>query len=47
MNNVDFAFVKEGAVLAKQKRGPFVKIEDADDLFKLGVDNVTYNDYYE
>ena len=43
---MDFAYVKDGAVLAKLKRGPSVKIEDADDLFKLDVTDVEYHNFY-
>ena len=45
--STDFAFAKEGAILRKEKDGPFTKIENADDLFKLGVLNVTYKDFYD
>ena len=43
---VEFAFVKDGAILAKQRRGPFVKVESADDLFHLGVTTQDYEQYY-
>ena len=44
---VDFAYVKEGKILAKLKaRQQFVKIENADDLIHIGVNSVNYSDFY-
>ena len=43
----DFAFAKDGYILAKKKTSrSFDKLENVDDLFKLGVDNVTYSQFY-
>jgi len=44
--NTDFAYTRDGAIIAKDKAGKFVKIEDADDLFHLGFDNVNYRGLY-
>ena len=42
----DFAFVKDGYIMVRQRTGKFVKIESADDLFHLGLDDVKYENYY-
>ena len=44
---VEFAYVKDGAILAKLRRGPFVRVEDPDDLFKLGIEDVNYRDFFK
>ena len=45
----EFAFVKDGFILAKKRRGTskFAKIENADDLFMLGADNVRFEEFYD
>ena len=45
-DRVDFAYVREGKILAKLKdRQQFAKVENADDLIYLGV-SVNYSDFY-
>jgi hypothetical protein len=43
---VEFAFVKDGYILAKLLGKRFVKIENADDLFQIGITDVDYASYY-
>ena len=46
--NVHFAFVKDGYILARlQRGGKFIKIENAEDLFHVGVNDVDFADYYK
>ena len=44
--NVEFAFIKDVAVISKVNTGKFCRVEDADELFQLGVENVKYNAFY-
>ena len=37
---------KNGSILVKKKKGKFVKIENADDLFQLGVNDMDYGEFY-
>lgn len=46
-DNVAFCFTKDGSIIAKLKNGQFVTIENADDLFKIGMDQVTYSAFYD
>ena len=43
---VDYAFASDGAIHCKLKNGKFVKLESADDLFKIGMEDVNYADFY-
>ncbi len=44
--DTEFAFVKEGIIIAKKKQGRFVKVQNADDLFHRGREEVDYDDFY-
>ena len=44
--SVDFCFVREGTIVCK-KGSSFVHVNDADDLFKLGAEDVEYADFYK
>ena len=44
---VEFVFVKDGYILAKVNGRRFVKLENADDLFHIGISDVDYADYYK
>ena len=43
---VDFCFVREGTIVCK-KGNTFVHVNDADDLFKLGADDIDYGEFYD
>ena len=47
LSDTDFAFVKEGSILARRKDGKFIKVDSADDLFHLGGKYIVYKDFYE
>ena len=42
----EFAFIKDGAILVKERLGKFVKIETPDDLFKLGVKDLDCGEFF-
>ena len=44
--NVEFAFGKDGYILAKKRQDKFVKIESADDMSHPGVNELDYKDFY-
>jgi len=44
--DVEYAFTRHGAVHCKLRNGKFQVIENPDDLFKIGLDNVVYSDFY-
>ena len=47
-DNVHFAFVKDGYILARLLRGgKCIKIENANDLFNVGINDVDYADFYK
>ena len=46
-DNVAFCFTKDGSIVTKMKNGQFVTIDDADDLFKIGIDQVDYSAFYD
>ena len=46
MNNVEFCYSRDGTVICKLRDGSFKHINNADDLFHLGVDNIDYSKYY-
>ena len=45
--DTEFAYTVEGTIICKTKKGQFHRIETADDLFNLGIDDVRYEDIYE
>ena len=46
LRSVQFAYIKDGVVVAKQTSGTFSRIENADDLFHLGEENIDYRNFY-
>ncbi len=44
--NVEFAFARDGMIHCKLRNQKFVQLENADDLYKIGVDNINYADFY-
>ena len=44
--SVDYCFVREGTIVCK-KGERFLHVNDADDLFKLGISEVEYNRFYK
>ena len=44
--NVEFFYTRDGALLCKMINGRFQKVENADDLFHLGVNKINYATYY-
>ncbi len=46
-DGVEFAFVKNGYILAKKTSARFTKVENADDLFHLGIKEIDYALYYK
>ena len=47
MPGVEFAYIKDGTILAKQRRGSFIRVETADDFFQLGAADMDYSKYYK
>ena len=44
--DTEFAFVREGNIIVKSRQGRFHRVENADDLFHLGFNSVSYRDIY-
>ena len=45
-DNVVFCFTRDGSITTKLKSGQFVTISDADDLLKIGMEQVDYTAFY-
>ena len=46
LGQVDFAYARDSIIIAKMRNGRFEWVESADNLFKLGVVNVKFEDFY-
>ena len=46
IGNVDFCFFRDGTLICK-KGSHFIHVDSADDLFKLGIDDVDYRIFYK
>ena len=44
--DTEFAYVRDGIIILKQKRGQFNHINNTDDLFQLGYSHCDYQDIY-
>ena len=44
--DMEFAFMKEVIIMANKKQVSFMKVQNADDLFHLGMEEVGYDDFY-
>ena len=44
--SVEFSYIVDGNVICKMRSGGFTRVEDADDLFKVGVNELDYTDFY-
>ena len=42
---VEYCFIREGTIVCKQGTR-FIHVQNADDLFQLGVNRLQYEDYY-
>ncbi len=44
---IEFAYARDGIIVSKLRNGRFERVESPDDLFKLGVDNIRYEDFFQ